>query len=536
MKTLTLALSCSLTLPLWCQQYQIDAPTLDRIKSESADHSQAAEYAIYLSDVFGPRLTGSRNFRAAGDWAMKTLRSLGLEEVHQEPVGEIDFANGLPWSGRGWSFSRCSLRMIEPQEAPLVAVPAGWSRSTSGRVAGDTILAPLPQGPGQVDQFIAGFRGKLKGKIVLISRRAQIRMQAPPEFTRLGNDDLAKLSLPAEPPAGPGGNASASPPAGGRGPAPGVREILDAWNRLLDFLHDEEVLAFVQAAGGRGGTLFTTNQLGPPDPRHDPPPTVSIEAEQYNRILRLKDRGIPVRIEIELETRFYPKAEHFNVLADIPGTSKKEEVVLVGAHLDSWFGATGATDNAAGAAVVMEAMRILAKLGMKMSRTVRAALWDAEEVNAGGSKAYVAEHLADPKTGVKRPLYNRLSVYFNIDNGAGKIRGVYLQGNRAAAPMFEDWLKPLKEFGASTVSIRDSEGSDHETFDRAGLPGFEVIQDPLNYMTRTHHSTMDSMDYVPADDLKTSALVLAAIIYEAANDPAMVPRKPATPASPGGPN
>jgi hypothetical protein len=194
MKPTTFALNCFLTLPLWCQQYHIDAPTLDRIKGEGTDHSQAAEYAIYLSDVFGPRSTGSPNFRAAGDWAMKTLRSVGLQEVHQEPLGEIDFADGLPWSGSGWSFSRCSVRMIEPQESQLVAVPAGWSRSTSGRVAGDTILAPLPQGPGQVDQFIAGLRGKLKGKIVLISRRTQIRSQAPPEFTRLSNEDLAKPS------------------------------------------------------------------------------------------------------------------------------------------------------------------------------------------------------------------------------------------------------------------------------------------------------------------------------------------------------
>jgi hypothetical protein len=534
MKPTALVRNCLLTLPLWCQQYHIDGPTLDRIRGEAIDHSQAAEYAIYLSDVFGPRLTGSPNFRAAGDWAMKSLRSAGLQEVHQEPLGEIDFADGLPWSGRGWSFSRCSVRMIEPQEVQLVAVPAGWSRSTSGRIAGDTILAPLPQGPGQVDQFIAGFRGKLKGKIVLISRRTQIRSQAPPEFIRFSHEDLAKLSRPAEPRAGPQG-PPVNPPAGGRGPEPGVREMVDAWNKLLDFLHDEDVLALVQAAGGRGGTLFTTNQLGSPDPRHDPPPTVSIAAEQYNRILRLKEREIPVRMEIELETRFYAKPDHFNVLAEIPGTSKREEVVLVGAHLDSWFGATGATDNAAGAAVVMEAMRILAKLDLKMTRTVRAALWDAEEVNAGGSKAYVAGHLDDAKTGGKKPLHGRLSVYLNIDNGAGKIRGVYLQGNQAAVPMFEGWLKPLIEFGATTVSIRDSEGSDHEVFDRAGIPAFAVIQDPLNYMTRTHHSTMDTMDYVPADDLKTSGLVLAALIYEAANDPAMVPRKPARPASRGSP-
>jgi carboxypeptidase Q len=521
-----LTLGCFFSLPVWCQQYHIDPATLGRIKGEALDHSQVLEYAIYVSDVFGPRLTGSPNFRAAGDWATKTLKSVGLQEVHQEPLGEIEFADGLPWSGRGWSFSRCSVRMVEPQEAQLVAVPAGWSRGTSGRIVGDTVLAPFPQGPGQADKYIAEFRGKLKGRIVLISRRVPVRSQSPPEFSRFSDEDLAKLALPQAPQSGPRGNASPSPPAANPGPEPGVREAVDAWNKLLDFLHDEGAIALVQAARGRSGTLFTTNQLGPPDPRHDPPPTVSIAAEQYDRLLRLQDKQIPVRMEIELETRFYSKPDHFNVLADIPGTSKKDEVVLVGAHLDSWFGATGATDNAAGVAVVMEAMRILNKLDLKMTRSVRAALWDAEEANAGGSKAYIAEHLVDAKTGVKKPLYDRVSVYFNVDNGAGKIRGIYLQGNQAAAPIFEAWLTPFKDIGASTVSVRDSEGSDHEVFDRAGIPGFAVIQDPLNYMTRTHHSTMDLLDYAPPDDLKSSALVLAALLYEAANDPAMVPRKP----------
>ncbi len=522
MKPAVFALSYFLSLPLWCQQYHIDPATLDRIRAEALDHSQAAEYAIYLSDVFGPRMTGSPNFRAAGNWAMKTLRSIGLEEVHSEPLGDIPFADGLPWSGRGWSYSRCSVRMVEPQEAQLVAVPAGWSRSTNGRVVGDTILAPFPEGPGQVDKYIATFHGKLKGKIVLTSSRAPVRRPGPLEFSKYSDEDLAKLTLPQESQAGPHGNP---------GPEPSVREAVDAWNRLLDFMHDESVLALVQAAGGQGGVLFTTNQIGPPDPHNDPPPTVSIAAEQYNRLLRLKEKQIPVRIEIELETRFYAKPDHFNVLADIPGTSKKDEIVLVGAHLDSWFGATGATDNAVGVAVVMEAMRILTKLDLKMTRTVRAALWDAEEVNAGGSRAYVAENLIDAKTGIKKPLYDRVSVYLNIDNGAGKIRGIYLQGNKAAVPMFEAWLNPFKDFGAATVSIRDSEGSDHEVFDLAGIPAFAFIQDPLNYMTRTNHSTMDFLDYVPPNDLKLSALVLASLLYEAANDPAMVPRKPASPGS-----
>jgi hypothetical protein len=509
------------------QQYQIDPATLDRIKSEAQDHSQVGDFVVYLADVYGPRMTGSPNYRAAGDWAIKTLQSFGLQDIHRESLGEISFAPGLKWSGRGWTCSRCSVRMVEPQQVQLLAAPVGWSRSTNGKVTGDTILAPFPNGPGEAEQYITKFRGKLKGKIVFISSRARIQLQTSPEFSRYRDDELAKLALPPEtrPEQQKDSPANSAPSATPR-PEPTMQQVLDAWNRLLDFLHDEGVLALVQAAGGQGGTLFTANQIGPPDPHNDPPPSVSLAAEQYNRLLRLKEKDISVKLEIELETQSYRNPDHFNVIADIPGSSKKDEVVFIGAHLDSWFGGTGATDNAAGVAVVMEAMRILNKLGLKMNRTVRMALWDAEELNASGSKAYVAEHLIDGKTGARKPLHEKLSVYFNIDNGAGKIRGIYLQSNKAAIPIFETWLRPLKELSATTVSIRDSGGSDHEVLDQAGIPAFGFIQDPLNYYSRTHHSTMDMLDYVPADDLKQSAAVLAALVYEAANNPVMVPRKP----------
>jgi len=242
-------------------------------------------------------------------------------------------------------------------------------------------------------------------------------------------------------------------------------------------------------------------------------------------------RNVPVKLEIELDVSFHQNQDPFNVLADLPGTSRRDEVVMIGAHLDSWFGATGATDNAAGVAIVMEAMRILKALDLKMDRTVRVALCGSEEFNSAGSKAYVAKHLLDSATGERKPLHEKLSLYLNVDEGAGKIRGIYLQGNLKAKPMFESWIRPLKDLGATTVSVRDSYGSDHIAFDGAGIPAFAVIQDPLNYYSRTHHSNMDSYDYVSSEDLKLSAAIMAALIYQAAVHPEMVPRK-ATPPSP----
>jgi len=515
------ALLC-VTPPAWPQQ--TDYATLDQIKNEAQEHSQASDTLFYLADLYGPRLTGSPNYLAAAEWAIKTLRAYGLENVHKEPLGQIYLAPGLEWSGRSWSYTRCSVRLLEPQQAQLYAVPAGWSRPTGARISGEAIFAPLPQNPGQVDLFINRFRGRLKGKILLTSERARVQRQSPPETFRYSDQDLAKLALPDETSPEPRGEELASRP-GTSQPDAELERALEGWNRLLDFLHDEQVLALAQPAGGQGGTLFTTNQFGPPDPHHDPPPTISISAEQYNRLIRFTEKQLPVKLEIEVESQFYQHPDHFNVIGDIPGTSRKEQVVMIGAHLDSWFGGTGATDNAAGVAIVMETMRILSKLRLKMNRTVRLALWDAEELNAAGSRAYIAQHYLDGKTAANKKLSDALSVYLNVDNGAGRIRGVYLQNNKAAVPVFESWLSPLKELGATTVSIRDSEGSDHQAFDHAGIPAFEVIQDPLNYYSRTHHSTMDLVDYVPPNDLKQGAAVLAAIVYQAANSPELVPRK-----------
>ena len=504
-------------------QAVMDPPILGRIIGEATENSRVMEHLFYLTDVYGSRLTGSPGFSASGEWAVKTLQGYGLGDVRKEPLGPVSLGGGVLWSGRGWSFSKCSVRMLEPQQTPLLAVPAGWSEGTHGLVSGPAIFAPFPAlYEEDLAAYFTKFQGQLKGKIVMLADQPRpIDPQSAGAFLRFSEDELAQIARAPESGSRP---APAGPPPAAR-PRLSVQQQLDGWNTLFAFLKKEGVLALVEPAKGQGGTLFTRDQLGPPDPSPDPPPTVSVASEHYNRLVRLMKNGIPVTLEIEVEAQFHLNQDHFNVLADLPGTSRKDEVVMLGAHLDSWFGATGATDNAAGVAVVMEAARVLKALNLRLDRTVRIALWGAEEANGAGSKAYVAKYLLDPKTGERKPLYDKLSVYLNIDNGAGKIRGIYLQGNLGAKATFDAWMRPLGALGATTVSVRDSYGSDHMAFDGAGIPAFAVIQDPLNYESRTHHSTMDAADYVPAEDLKASAAALAALAYQASVAPEMVPRK-----------
>ncbi|MCX6622663.1 MAG: M20/M25/M40 family metallo-hydrolase [Acidobacteria bacterium] len=299
------------------------------------------------------------------------------------------------------------------------------------------------------------------------------------------------------------------------------RAAIFAWrNKLHQFLRDEGVrLVIRQARGGEYGSAYVAG-AGSPDPSSvDPPASIVLAAEHYNRIARLIEKQAPAEVSVEVEAGFETETSSaFNVIAEIPGRTRPGEVVMLGAHLDSWTGGTGATDNAAGCAVVMEAMRILKTLGLRPDRTVRAALWAGEEQGILGSQAWVKAHAGERET---------ISVYFNHDYGAGRIRGVYLQNNDAARPVFEAWLRPLGDLGASTVTIRNSGGTDHLAFDAVGIPAFQFIQDPLEYGWRTHHSSMDTYERVPATDAMQSAAVLASLVYQAANAPGLVPRKPA---------
>ncbi len=307
--------------------------------------------------------------------------------------------------------------------------------------------------------------------------------------------------------------------------------------RRAKFFHDEGVAAVLTTSGGDRDGLVFAQAAGPYDAKNElAPPTFAVSAEQYNRLVRLLDMKVAAQLRVNLEAdSSATNQEAFNIVGEIPGGAKKDELIMIGAHFDSWHSGTGATDNAAGSAVMIEVMRILKALNLKLDRTVRIALWSGEEQGLFGSKAYVKQHFGDPQTMKLGAEHAKLSGYFNLDNGSGKVRGVYLQGNDAMRPVFDRWLAPFRDEGVSTISIRNTGGTDHLSFDAVGLPGFQFIQDPLDYESETHHSTMDTFDHAQAADLMQAAAVIATVVYDAANRPEMLPRKelPKPQAKPG---
>jgi hypothetical protein len=465
---------------------------VERIQQEAFTRSQVMEHAFTLADVYGPRLTGSPAFEAAGAWATTRLRELGLEQVRRQPI---------EW-GRSWSYSTFGVYMLEPYGATLVAAPGPWSGSTNGRVTGEPVLAPAPTDVTEESyrRFVEAHRGRLRGRMVLLSPPRGIQ-PAPtsPSPTRFSDDELARL-------------ARATPPH----PSPAFPDSLfdqfRVWGRRLNrFFLDEAVAALIHQSRGDGGMVVS---FGPDWARGNDttlPPTVFLAAEQYSHIVRLVQRKIPVRLAVELEARTHDDAAAaFNVIAELTGSTHKGEVILLGAHLDSWTGGTGATDNAAGCAIAIEALRILAALDVRPKRTIRLALWGGHEGAGVGSETYVRT----------RSSGERILTYFNLDNGGGKVRGVYLaQRDERLRPTFERWLAPVASLGARTViPIAVPSGSDHATFFRAGLPGVMFVQDQLDYRTRTRHSNMDRYDYLHSADLQQAAAVVAAFIYQAATD------------------
>jgi carboxypeptidase Q len=484
-------------------QERVDLTVINRIKAEAFQNSQVMDHAFELTEVFGPRVADSPNYMKAAEWAVKTLKGWGLDDARMEKWGVF---------GRSWSYSRFSAEMLEPQQTPLAGVPLAWSPATNGTISGEVILAPL-----RTAEDLEKYRGKLKGKIVMLDAPRELELHLQPDAQRYTDAELAEIALAPDP-----SRQRFGPRRGGRPPV----ARLDR-NRRNQFLKDEGALAAI-SEGFRGddGTIFTM-PAGSRDMKDPlPPVSVALEAEHYNRIARLLAKNIPVRLELEVEARYYDDAPGVNVIADLPGGARKDEIVMLGGHLDSWQAGTGATDNAAGCAVVMEAVRILKALDLKMDRTVRVALWDAEEEGLIGSREYVKAHFADRDTMQLKPEHAKLSGYFNFDNGSGKIRGVYLQGNDMMRPVFEAWLAPFRDLGATTVSIRNTGGTDHQSFDAVGLPGFQFIQDRLDYFTRTHHTNMDTYDRLQKGDLMQASAIIASFVYNAATRPEMLPRKP----------
>jgi carboxypeptidase Q len=505
----------AIATPLVAQE-SVDLDAIHRIRDEALQNSQVMEHLFYLTDVSGSRLTNSPGFFNAADWVVKQLGEWGIS-AHQEKWGPF---------GRGWTYTRFSAQMLEPQSTPLVGAPLAYTPGTNGRVAGDAVIVAI-----NAEGDFAKYKGMLKGKMVLLGPGRELQMSLQPLALRRSDTDLATL---AQAPDAAGGRGQAPPGAqaigGGRQGGPGGFGNQQQFQRALNkFLADEGVAVAVRVGAGRseGGTVFAQGG-GTRDPKDPvPPPMVVLTPEHYNRIARLLDHKIPVKLEFEIDARFLDeRTDSVNVVGEIAGGRKRDEVVMMGAHLDSWHSGTGATDNAAGSAVMIEVMRILKTLNLRLDRTVRLALWSGEEQGILGSRAYVTEHFAAREDMKLKAEHARLSGYFNVDNGSGKIRGVYLQGNDAMRPIFQAWLKPFEDLGATTISIRNTGGTDHLSFDAVGLPGFQFIQDPLEYDSRTHHSNMDVYDRVQRADMMQMAAIVTSFVYNAANRDALLPRKP----------
>jgi carboxypeptidase Q len=513
-----------LTISILSAQEKVDLVMVNRIKAEAFQNSKVMESAFYLTDVYGPRLTGSPGLQAAGEWIVRTMKDWGMSKPEMEKWGPF---------GQGWACTRFSAQMKEPQFSPLIGFARPWSPGTNGPVQGDPILAMIAN-----TADFEKYKGKLKGKIVMLGDPRQLTPVTKSLSSRYTETDIEALEMAPDPSIrsgfGGGGPQTLLMPRPAVPAAFADRAAMRQFRTQLNkFLVDEGVLVAVTSGTvADGGTVFA-QAAGSQDPKEQlPPPSVALTPEHYNRVARLLEKKVPVTLEFDIQAKITPPADSFTVSAEISGSKANPEIVMVGAHLDSWTGGTGATDNAAGCAVAMEAMRILKALNVSMPRTVRMGLWTGEEQGLLGSRAYVKEHFADPTEMKLKPEHAKLSGYFNLDNGTGKIRGVYLQGNDMMRPIFEAWLAPFKDLGAVGVTNRNTGGTDHQSYDAVGLPGFQFIQDEVEYSTRTHHSNMDLFDRLQAGDLMQASAIMASMIYNTATRPEMLPRKPLPKAQP----
>jgi len=528
-----------------------DLAVVHRIKDEAYRRGKVMDSLFYLTDVNGSRLTGSPGWRTAADWAAHALASWGIPGAHLEPWGRF---------GRSWSVQRFEMSLVEPSFARLDGVPRAWSRGTNGPVTAGLVAAPLfperddrqdsldlPKLTARIRGWMQTYHGKLQGRFVLLDPPRDMTLPRDLDPARYDDKKLGEVSQsPDHTPADPWTWPIERFPRD-----PKKREALfaalplevesDFWERRRH-VYDEmwRFLAAEGAAGilrtdyrGEGALAYAESSGAWQASQPMPPIDVAMPPEDYDRLARLVEKHVPVRIRVDAAVTVTDRDEDAsNLVAELPGGSKRDEVVMIGAHLDSWHAGTGATDNGAGSAVMLEVMRILKVLALPLDRTVRMALWSGEEQGLYGSRGYVNKHFADPVTMKTLPEHAKLSAYFNLDNGSGRIRGVYLQGNDMARPLFDQWLAPFRDEGATTITIKDTGGTDHLSFDAVGLPGFQFIQDPLDYDSRTHHSSLDVYEHAQAGDLMQAAAIIASIVYDAANRPDMVPRKPLPPPLP----
>ncbi|MDQ2746901.1 MAG: M20/M25/M40 family metallo-hydrolase [Acidobacteriota bacterium] len=528
--------------------YTAPPETIARIKEEGGKNSQVMQTLSYLTDVIGPRLTGSPQLKRANEWTRDQMTKWGLKNARLEAWGPF---------GRGWTLKNFDAQIVAPYDIPLMAYPKAWSPSTGGAITADVVLFN-PKTDADYDKY----KGQLKGKIVLISDARELK----PDFTGMGSrrtdEELAKLADAPDPATAPRTNAGISPER--------MKIFMERFvtaAKRLNFLVQEGAAAMVDnSTNGSGGTIFVAQASVAQDIPANPAdffgakrlqpwdtaaeskmlPQMTMATENYNRLVRMLAQGEKLKMSLNIQAAYNDDdAMAYNTVAEIPGTDPqlKDEVVMLGGHIDSWHAGTGATDNGAGVAVAMEATRIIQAAGLKPRRTIRVALWSGEEEGLFGSSNYVKQHFGEMKGGgsamqaalggapaakpelVKGADYEKLDAYYNLDNGTGKIRGVYMQGNSAAAPIFKTWLEPFKEMGATTITLSNTGGTDHQSFDRIGLPGFQFIQDEIEYDARTHHSNQDVFDRIQPEDLKQAATIMAAFVYQTAMMDEKIPRK-----------
>lgn len=515
-------IGCLLVPSLVCAKP--DPEVINAIRDEGFNHSQVMQNFQYLTDTIGPRLTNSPKMREASLWALEKLKSWGLSNAHQEA---FEF-------GRGWTYDRATIDMLAPRKTSLHGIPLAWTPGTAGPQEAEVVYLDAV-----TEAELQKYRGKLKGKVVMLNEPLDVEEPRREISKRYSAAELAEMK-----------NFDLKAPASDA-PAPldsvAQRQKSLRFNEAREaFIKAEQVKGALFRSSWDGGLIRVMGQnhrVG----KTFPVPALMLSVEHYNLLARTLDSGVVPKITFNVEARFYDEdVNAHNTLAEIPGKGENPEIVMLGGHLDSWHGATGGVDNAAGVAITMEAIRILKRINLQPSRTIRLGLWSGEEQGLNGSAAYVEQHFATrpkPANAEERQMprwawstpgwpitklkdHDKLSLYFNVDNGSGKIRGIATQGNAAARPIFAEWFGQVADLSDGTISNNSKGSTDHVSFDQVGLPGFQFIQDPLDYFTRLHHTHVDSFDHAVPEDMKQAAVVLATLVYNAATTEARLPRKP----------
>lgn len=507
MKSKLLLASLLLSTVIGLAQETVDINAIEKIKNEGFNNSHVEEIAFNLIDKSGPRLSNSNGYKRAANYAKDQLSEWGLVNSHLEPWGEF---------GKGWEVNKSYLAMTKPYYMPFIAVPKAWTVGTNGEISGEVVFVDINS-----DEDFAKYKGKLKGAIVAIRPTGEQGPTFKPDAVRFTEEELKEMETPLAQ------NIERTPEQEERRKRwMAMRELNQ---KIGSFFVEEGVALILKGARGMEGTLFTSGGRGYLKDAPESVSEIEVAPEHLNLLARLNDNGVTAEVEAEIKTTFdETDLQGYNVIAEIPGSDKKlkSELVMMGGHLDSWHGATGATDNAAGCIVMMEVARILKATGLTPKRTVRIALWGGEEQGLHGSRNYVKNHFGDPETMKFTKEQEKVSGYFNIDNGTGRIRGIYLQGNEKVKPIFEAWFQPFHSIiDNTTLTIRNTGGTDHLGFDAIGIPGFQFIQDPVEYRTRTHHTNMDTFERLVIDDLKQMAVIVASFVYNTAQRDEKLPRE-----------